>query len=184
MLSKKVLCGLMSISLLAGCAAKNNQKPSNDEQKIEQVADQAKENQEQQNEEMNAKKIKAVEEFNKFASKNVVYFAFDSDKVDGSVILDKYKNQINNLNDFDGIVLTINGYCDNRGSVEYNNVLGMKRANAVKNVISKITDKDIDVKTISFGKNKYKVYTNDLKRNYQENRKVELVASANEDVNE
>ena len=160
---KELICGIMGVALLAGCAAKNEQEPTQQTEEVKQQVKDAKQ---------------AIAEFNDFASKNAVYFAFDSSAINENAIVKKYESKVKDLNGLDGVVLNINGYCDNRGSVEYNNALGMRRANAVKDVVAKFAENDIKINTISFGKNKYKIYTKDVEQNYQANRKVELVASA------
>jgi peptidoglycan-associated lipoprotein len=52
------------------------------------------------------------------------------------------------------INLTIEGTCDERGSIEYNLALGDKRANAVKEMLLAGGVSSAKVKTISFGKEK------------------------------
>ena len=52
------------------------------------------------------------------------------------------------------INLTIEGNCDERGSIEYNLALGDKRANAVKEKLVAGGVSSANVKTISFGKEK------------------------------
>jgi peptidoglycan-associated lipoprotein len=48
--------------------------------------------------------------------------------------------------------LTIEGHCDERGTIEYNLALGEKRAEAVKNQLVKAGVKEERIKTISYGK--------------------------------
>jgi peptidoglycan-associated lipoprotein len=48
--------------------------------------------------------------------------------------------------------LTVEGHCDERGTIEYNLALGEKRAEAVKNQLVRAGVKDDRVKTISYGK--------------------------------
>lgn len=48
--------------------------------------------------------------------------------------------------------LTIEGHCDERGTIEYNLALGEKRAEAVKNQLVKAGVKADRIKTISYGK--------------------------------
>ena len=51
-----------------------------------------------------------------------------------------------------GAKLTVEGHCDERGTIEYNLALGEKRAEAVKNQLVKAGVKEDRVKTISYGK--------------------------------
>ncbi len=48
--------------------------------------------------------------------------------------------------------VTVEGHCDERGTVEYNLALGEKRAEAAKNQLIKAGVKDDRVKTVSYGK--------------------------------
>ncbi len=48
--------------------------------------------------------------------------------------------------------LTVEGHCDERGTIEYNLALGEKRAEAVKSQLVKAGAKDDRIKTISYGK--------------------------------
>lgn len=52
------------------------------------------------------------------------------------------------------INLTIEGHCDERGSIEYNIALGDKRANAVKEMLVAAGISSANIKTISYGKEK------------------------------
>jgi peptidoglycan-associated lipoprotein len=48
--------------------------------------------------------------------------------------------------------LTVEGHCDERGTIEYNLALGEKRAEAVKSPLVKAGVKEDRIKTISYGK--------------------------------
>jgi peptidoglycan-associated lipoprotein len=48
--------------------------------------------------------------------------------------------------------LTVEGHCDERGTIEYNLALGEKRAESVKNQLVKAGVKEDRIKTISYGK--------------------------------
>ncbi len=50
--------------------------------------------------------------------------------------------------------LTVQGYCDERGSEEYNLALGDKRANQAKEYLASLGVPDSQLKTISYGKEK------------------------------
>ncbi len=52
------------------------------------------------------------------------------------------------------IDVTVEGHCDERGSIEYNLALGDKRANAVKEMLVAGGVSSANVKTISYGKEK------------------------------
>jgi peptidoglycan-associated lipoprotein len=80
-----------------------------------------------------------------------VYFAFDSYTIrsEDMPVLEKMANW---LATNQAITLTIEGYCDERGTTEYNLALGQKRAGAVKDyfVASGVSAKRL--RTVSYGK--------------------------------
>lgn len=50
------------------------------------------------------------------------------------------------------IKIVVEGHCDERGTIEYNLVLGQKRAEAVKDYLVKLGIEEKRIKTISYGK--------------------------------
>jgi peptidoglycan-associated lipoprotein len=50
--------------------------------------------------------------------------------------------------------VTVEGHCDERGTIAYNKKLGKNRANAVKSYLVKNGVKATKIKTVSFGKSK------------------------------
>jgi peptidoglycan-associated lipoprotein len=56
------------------------------------------------------------------------------------------------LNQNKAAKLTVEGHCDERGTIEYNLALGEKRAESVKSQLVKAGAKDDRIKTISYGK--------------------------------
>ncbi len=75
---------------------------------------------------------------------------------DSYVVPTEYQNQIKDiaawLNQNQAMKLTIEGHCDERGTVDYNLALGQKRAEAVKSQLVKLGVKEERIKTISYGK--------------------------------
>ena len=86
-------------------------------------------------------------------SKRSVYFEFDS-----FVVKDEYKPLIEAhakyLQQNRNARMTIQGNADERGSPEYNIALGQKRADAVKRMMVLLGATEIQVETVSFGKEK------------------------------
>ena len=88
-------------------------------------------------------------------SQNVKDIYFDFDKAD--IRHDQQSALERNaafLAEHPRIKLTIEGTCDERGSIEYNLALGDKRASAVKETLLAGGVSSANVKTISFGKEK------------------------------
>jgi peptidoglycan-associated lipoprotein len=84
---------------------------------------------------------------------HIVYFDFNKadirpDQVDG------LQHSAQFLRDHPEIKFTIQGNCDERGSTEYNLVLGDRRASAVKNYLVQLGISADRITTVSFGKEK------------------------------
>ncbi|MEN9782401.1 MAG: hypothetical protein RL208_551 [Pseudomonadota bacterium] len=85
-----------------------------------------------------------------------VYFDFDKYNVKKSE-MDAIRTQIDYIktNKQNVSKVVVEGHADARGSVEYNLVLGQKRADSVMHQIkSGVKDKKVSYKTVSFGKSK------------------------------
>jgi peptidoglycan-associated lipoprotein len=88
-------------------------------------------------------------------SQNVKDIYFDFDKAD--IRYDQQSALAQTavfLSQYPKINITVEGSCDERGSIEYNLALGDKRAHAVKEALAAGGVSSANVKTISFGKEK------------------------------
>ena len=78
---------------------------------------------------------------------------FDYDKAD---IRDSDKSNLSksadNLKKFDFLSVTIEGHCDDRGTVEYNLALGERRAKAAYDYLVSLGVAASRLKTVSYGK--------------------------------
>lgn len=74
-----------------------------------------------------------------------------------------------------GSKVTVEGHCDERGSVEYNVALGDRRANSAKSYIVKLGVDGGKVSTISYGKER-PVCKDHTEKCWYENRRAEFVA--------
>lgn len=83
----------------------------------------------------------------------VIYFAYDSDVLVPSETanLDKIAAY---LQKNPSLGLVIEGHCDSRGTDEYNRALGERRANAIRAYLAQKGVPDLNMKTISYGKDK------------------------------
>ena len=80
-----------------------------------------------------------------------VYFAYDSSSLSYKAT-EALDSQVEWLKDHENVDAVIQGYCDERGTREYNIALGERRANAVKQyLVSKGISAD-RITVISFGK--------------------------------
>ena len=106
-------------------------------------------------------------------SKRIVYFEFDS-----YVVKDEYKPMIEAhgryLQANRTARMTIQGSTDERGSREYNIALGQRRADALKKMLLLYGATEIQIETVSFGKEKPRRDGHD-EASWSENRRDEIV---------
>lgn len=106
-------------------------------------------------------------------NKRSVFFDFDS-----FAVKDEYRPAIEAHAKFlqanKGAHLTLQGNTDERGSREYNIALGQKRADAVKKLMQLFGASEMQIETVSFGKEKPKALGHD-EAAWAENRRVDFV---------
>ncbi len=106
-------------------------------------------------------------------SKRIVYFDFDS-----YVVKDEYKPMVEAhgryLQANRNARMTIQGSTDERGSREYNIALGQRRADALKKLLILYGATEIQIETVSFGKEKPRREGHDESA-WTENRRDEIV---------
>jgi peptidoglycan-associated lipoprotein len=81
------------------------------------------------------------------------------------------------LRDYPHYNLTIEGYCDDRGSAEYNVALGDARAKAAKEYLVGIGIPDGQLGVLSYGKEK-QLCQDQTESCWQKNRRIHIVAAA------
>lgn len=98
-----------------------------------------------------------------------VFFDFDRSVVrpDG---METLQRQATWLNSYPNFVVTINGHCDKRGTVEYNLALGERRAFAAKEQLVAFGVDPARIKVVSYGKNRPIVEQDGSEWAYQQNR--------------
>ena len=106
-------------------------------------------------------------------SKRIVYFDFDS-----YVVKDEYKPMVEAhgryLQANRNARMTIQGSTDERGSREYNIALGQRRADALKKLLILYGATEIQIETVSFGKEKPRREGHDESA-WTENRRDEIL---------
>jgi len=106
-------------------------------------------------------------------SKRNVYFEYDS-----FVISEQYKPIVEAHAKYlvanRSARVTLQGNTDERGSREYNIALGQKRADAVKRMLTLMGVQEIQIETISFGKEKPRREGHD-EASWAENRRVDII---------
>ena len=115
----------------------------------------------------------ALRDPNNILSKRNIYFDFDE-----FVIKDQYKPIIEAhakyLQANRNARATLQGNSDERGTREYNIALGQKRADAVKKLMILLGASEIQIETVSFGKEKPRREGHD-EASWQENRRVDIL---------
>ena len=81
------------------------------------------------------------------------------------------------LRQFPAYKLTVEGYCDERGSAEYNMALGDKRASAAKDYVASLGVPAEQMTVVSYGKEKQVCSEHD-ESCWQQNRRAHFVAMA------
>jgi len=104
-----------------------------------------------------------------------VFFAYDSSAISANAaeVLD---TQVNWLKKHDEVKVVVQGYCDERGTREYNLALGERRANAVKQYLISKGVAANRISTISYGKERPAVLGNNEAAWAQNRRAVTVVA--------
>jgi peptidoglycan-associated lipoprotein len=115
----------------------------------------------------------ALKDPNNILSKRSIYFDYDQ-----FVIKDEYRPLIEAhakyLQANKGARATLQGNTDERGTREYNIALGQKRADAVKKLMVLLGASEIQIETVSFGKEKPRREGHD-EASWAENRRVDIV---------
>lgn len=115
----------------------------------------------------------ALRDPNSILSKRSIYFDYDQ-----FAIKDEYKAMIEAhakyLQANRNARATLQGHTDERGTREYNIALGQKRADAVKRVMLLLGAAEIQIETVSFGKEKPRREGHD-EASWAENRRVDII---------
>ena len=107
-----------------------------------------------------------------------VFFAFDSSALSDNA-KEALDTQVKWLKKHDNVDVVVQGYCDERGTREYNLALGERRANAVKNYLVSQGVAADRVSTISYGKERPAVSGSNEAAWAQNRRAVTVVKTAN-----
>ncbi len=101
-----------------------------------------------------------------------IYFGYDSYELDADGQT-AASHAASYLQSHPAIKVVIGGYCDERGSAEYNLALGENRANAAKTALSNAGVGSSRLRVVSFGKEK-QFCTEQDEACYQENRRAQF----------
>ncbi len=109
-----------------------------------------------------------------------VFFAYDSSALTDNAeeVLDTQVNWLN-MRRHSNVNVIVQGYCDERGTREYNLALGERRANAVKNYLVSQGVAADRISVISYGKERPAVLGNNEAAWAQNRRAVTVVKTSN-----
>jgi len=107
-----------------------------------------------------------------------IYFAFDSWSISDAGV-GSLEGNAQWLYANPGKSLTIEGHCDQRGTQDYNLVLGKKRAEAAREYLINLGVQAYRVKIVSYGKERPFCHDNH-ERCFQENRRNHMVIRMNQ----
>lgn len=102
-----------------------------------------------------------------------VHFEFDRSRItdEAAAVLQRKAEVLRNYPD---VVLVIEGHCDERGSLEYNQALGMRRAESARRYLSSLEVSADAFRTVSFGEEQPMVNQSN-ERAWSLNRRAEFV---------
>jgi len=157
----KIFLVLLAVTLIfgAGCAKKQIIKP---EAIVPPVTETKTDNDEAS---VRFKDWTSVQEL---ANINFDYESYDLSKSASEIL----KKNANYLKEYPTLSIIVEGYCDQRGTVEYNLALGQKRASAVRNYYISLGIPANNIGTISYGKEKM-LDDSDNEGAYAKNRRAE-----------
>ncbi len=107
-----------------------------------------------------------------------VFFAFDSSSLSDNA-KEILGTQVNWLKKHENVNVVVQGYCDERGTREYNLALGERRASAVRDYLISQGIAADRISTISYGKERPAVLGNNEAAWAQNRRAVTVVKAGN-----
>ena len=168
----------MSLLVLYGCPKKADVSSTEEAQKAEQAPAAPAEDAARQAEQAAAKQAQEDQERERAAREAAglqpVYFDFDR-----SAIRDDARSVLRSnaewLKANPTVQVRIEGNCDERGTIEYNQALGQRRASAAKKYLADLGIRSSRVKLISYGKERPSC-TESTEECWQKNRRADFAA--------
>lgn len=175
---------LLAMLLLAGCAAQPEREEEPDEPEMTEEEAEAAAREEEEARAMGGADCPptcdfardAIEDPDSALSERIVYFAFDSSKVD-SEYMEIIERHAAYLSQYPDIEVRVEGHTDERGSREYNIGLGSRRAESVSRLLQVNGASSDQIETISYGE-EVPAEEGSNEEAWEKNRRVELVYPA------
>jgi peptidoglycan-associated lipoprotein len=152
----KLLVALITTLFLFSCASSN--KSDSEQVATEQTSSDTSSGvidapPEKTAEELEQERLAAAMEANRRSrEERTVYFNLDDDTVnfEGRALLEAHAWYLSRPEN-SGIVVTVNGHCDERGTPAYNLALGERRAKAIAQILMLNGVSSSQIKTVSYG---------------------------------
>ncbi len=145
----RIFAALFTAALMAGCASQTVKKASDQDAAAaakKNAADAVPES------DINAQEASLRGgEFQAIEGVEPIYFEYDSSSLKDEALASLKKNAAY-LKENKGFDVRVAGYCDERGTVEYNLALGQKRARSVREYYIRLGVSAKRIATISYGK--------------------------------
>jgi peptidoglycan-associated lipoprotein len=120
-------------------------------------------------------KMSSIDEIERMGLFEDVHFDFDKSDIRAGDA-DALKKNADVLKEFDFLRITVEGHCDDRGTVEYNLALGERRAQAAYDYLVSLGVPAARLKTVSYGK-EVQVCSESNEDCWQRNRRAHLTVS-------
>ncbi len=148
-----ILIVLLTITFFDSCKKEVKVEPPKEEPKVEKVIEKPTKIAEPELTEAEIFERKTLEEVNRQGYLKRIHFDFDK-----YVIKDDMKSFLQSNADWlmahSSVHISIEGHCDERGTIEYNMALGEKRAEAAKKYLVSLGVAEDKIQTVSYGKSK------------------------------
>ncbi|MEP7320722.1 MAG: OmpA family protein [Saprospiraceae bacterium] len=106
-------------------------------------------------------------------TRTLIYFRYASNQQDNDSLVNQYLDDLASRLKNTGDIINLTGHTDDDASAEHNVVLGLKRAQIIKDLLVKRGIKSSRIKTKSKGESE-PIAPNDTEENRKQNRRVEL----------
>lgn len=167
----KLLLGIITISVLTGCASQGAMEQPKAAVEVKGAI--AQKEGETKAVSQPSVAVNPLKDPSNILSKRSVYYDFDSSAVKGEYkpLIEAHAKYLSTHKDAKA---TVQGNTDERGSREYNIGLGNQRAESVKKVMNVLGVPDKQIEAVSFGKEKPKAACHD-ESCWKENRRSDIV---------
>lgn len=170
-----LMCLALSLVLFVGsCKKRVTTEPITEPEPVEKVDEKAPRIERPTLTEEELFEKQTLDEINRQGYLQRIHFDFDKYYIreDMKPILQKNGDW---LLKFSTVIITIEGHCDERGTIEYNMALGERRAKAAMNYLVSLGVPTVRINTISYGKSKPLIPGASSEDDHFKNRRAEFI---------